>query len=177
MASAGASEPVLLDPRGPAITAMQCTVGVGLLLGGSGFCVYTTIRTLAEIGDTTSSWAWAGIGVALTAAFVAWVGFGTILDACIERRATLQLAALGVDTTALVLAVAPATPSNDHHERLLLSIRVSGPGFEPFECEQKVLKHRFGGATQGTVLPARVNPATRVFIIERPPERLHPGDA
>ncbi|WP_327288758.1 hypothetical protein [Streptomyces sp. NBC_01198] len=169
MASARVHEPVLLDPRGPAITAVAYTVGAVLFLGAGGASLYATVRTAADVGETSSGWVWAGAGVALVAAFVACVGLSTVLGAREDRRATLQLAALGVDATALVLAVAAAPPSNDEYEQVRLVMRISGPGFESFECGSEVPKYRFGSATQGTVLPARVNPVTRAFTIERPP--------
>ncbi|MEV0848894.1 hypothetical protein AB0J21_23995 [Streptomyces sp. NPDC049954] len=164
-----AHEPVLLDPKGPVITALACTVGALLFLGAGGAFGYVAVRTVADLGETGSGWAWVGAGLALAAAFVACVGLFTLLSAHAERRATLQLAALGVDATALVLAVASAPPTNDEHQQVRLLMRVSGPGFEPFECGSEVPKYRFGGATQGTVLPARVNPVTRAFTIGRPP--------
>ncbi|MEV0578071.1 hypothetical protein [Streptomyces sp. NPDC050392] len=169
MATARAREPVLLDPKGPVITAIACTVGAVLFLGAGGAFVYVGVHTVADLDEPGDGWVWAGAGLALAAAFVACVGMSTILSAREERRATLQLAALGVDATALVLAIASAPPTNDDHYQVRLLMRISGPGFEPFECANEVLKYRFGSATQGTVLPARVNPATRAFTIERPP--------
>lgn len=178
MATARAHDPVLLDPKGPAITVIACTVGAILFLGGGGACVYITVRTAAD-HETGSGWVWAGAGLALAAAFVACLGLSTILYARAERRATLQLATLGVDTTALVLAVASAPPTNDHYSQVRLLLRISGPGFEPFECGTEVPKYQFGSATQGTVLSARVNPDTCAFTIERPaaPPAPEPGGA
>lgn len=164
-----AHEPFLLEPQGPVITAIACTVGAVLFLGAGGAFVYVTARTVADLDETGSGWVWAGAGLALAAAFVAVVGLSTLLHARAERRATLQLAALGVDGTALVLAVASAPPTNDDSEQVRLLMRVSGPGFDPFECGSEVPKYRFGRATQGTVLPARVDPVTRAFTVERPP--------
>ncbi|WP_405658549.1 hypothetical protein OG379_01925 [Streptomyces sp. NBC_01166] len=169
MATARSNGPVLLDPKGPVITAIACTVGAVLFLGAGGAFAYVTVRTVADLDETSGAWVWAGAGLALAAAFIACVGLSTILGARAERRATLQLAALGVDATALVLAVASAPPTNDNCYQVRLLMRISGPGFEPFECGSEVPKYRFGSATQGTVLPARVNPATRAFTIERPP--------
>ncbi|WNI20444.1 hypothetical protein [Streptomyces sp. ITFR-16] len=179
MATARAHEPALLDPKGPGITALACTVGAVLFLGGGGACVYVAVRTVTDLDETGSGWVWAGAGLALAAAFVACVGLSTMLSAREDRRATLQLAALGVDTTALVLAVASAPPTNDNYNQVRLLMRVSGPGFEPFECGNEVPKYRFGSAAQGTVLPARVNPRTRAFTIEPPPAPPAPaaGDA
>ncbi|MGW4271048.1 hypothetical protein ACWEGQ_01440 [Streptomyces seoulensis] len=175
MATARAHEPVLLDPKGPVITAIACTVGAVLLFGAGGACVLFTVRTAADLDETRSGWVWAGAGLALVAAFIAYVGLSTILFARAERRATLQLAALGVDATALVLSVSSAPPTNDDHDQVRLLTRISGPGFAPFESGNEVPKHRFGNATQGTVLPARVNPLTRAFTIERPPALPAPG--
>lgn len=175
MATARAQEPVLLDPKGPGITAIACTVGAGLFLGAGGAAVYFTVRTAADLGETSSRWVWAGAGAALAAAFIACVGLSTILGAREERQAALHLAAFGVDATALVLAVASAPPTNDESPQVRLLMRISGPGFEPFECGSEVPKYRFGRATQGTVLPARVNPVTRAFTIERPPAPPAPG--
>ncbi|MEV0748897.1 hypothetical protein OG345_39515 [Streptomyces sp. NBC_01220] len=179
MATARAHDPALLDPKGPVITAIACTVGAVLFLGAGGAFVYVAVHTVADFHDTGSGWVWAGAGLALAAAFIAVVGLSTISSARAERRATLQLAAFGVDATALVLAVASAPPTNDNYDQVRLLIRVSGPGFEPFESGNEVPKYRFGSATQGTVLPARVNPATLAFTIERPPARPAPaaGDA
>ncbi|MFD0020041.1 hypothetical protein [Streptomyces sp. NPDC058382] len=179
MAIARAHEPVLLDPKGPVITTIACVVGAGLFLGGGGAFVYVTVRTVADLDDTGYGWAWAGAGLALAAAFIACVGLSTILFARAERRATIQLAAHGVDASALVLSVASARPTNDDYHQVRLLMRISGPGFEPFECGNEVPEYRFGSATQGTVLPARVNPVTRAFTIERPPVPLAPeaGDA
>ncbi|MFJ1895872.1 hypothetical protein [Streptomyces sp. NPDC088115] len=169
MATARAHEPVLLDPKGPVITAIAITVGAGLFLGAGGACVYVTARTLDDLGETGNGWALAGAGLALAAAFIAGVGLSTILSARAERRATLQLATFGVDATALVLAVSSAPPTNDDYNQVRLLMRISGPGFDSFECGSEVPTYRFGSATQGTVLPARVNPVTRTFTIERPP--------
>lgn len=177
MARSHTHEPVLLDPKGPVITAIACTVGSVLFLGAGGVLVRVTVRTAAALDEAGSGWSWAGVGLALVAAFVAWVGLSTILFAREERRATLQLAALGVDGSALVLAVASAPPTNDDHYQVRLLMRISGPGFEPFECGNEVPKYRFGSATQGTVLPARVNPVTRAFTIERPPAPPAPEGA
>ncbi|MGW5367896.1 hypothetical protein ACWER6_31100 [Streptomyces sp. NPDC004009] len=174
MATARVREPVLLDPKGPVITAIACTVGAVLLLGAAGIFVYVTVRTVADFGRTEGGWVWAGAGLALVAAFVAYTGVSTILFARAERRATLQLAAYGVDATALVLTVTSAPPSNDDHDQVRLLMRVSGPGFESFEHSSEVLRYLFGSTAQGTVLPARVNPATRTFAIEPPPAPPHP---
>ncbi|MFG1807604.1 hypothetical protein [Streptomyces sp. NPDC049040] len=175
MATARAHEPILLDPKGPVITAVACTVGAVLFLGAGGAFGYAVIRTAADLGETSRGWVWAGAGFALAAAFIACVGLSTVLGARAERRATLQLAALGVDATALVLAVASAPPTNDYSHQVRLLMRISGPGFEPFECANEVPKYRFGSATQGTVLPARVNPVSRAFTIDRPPAPPAPG--
>ncbi|MBC3989903.1 hypothetical protein H8N00_13655 [Streptomyces sp. AC563] len=177
MATARADEPVLLDPQGPVITALACAVGAALFLGAGGACGYVVVRTVAEFGDSGAGWTWAGAGLALLAAFVASVGWSTAVSARAERRATLQLAAHGVDASALVLAVASAPPTNDHHFQVRLLMRVSGPGFAPFEYGVEVLRYQFGGAARGTVLPARVNPVTRVFTIDRPPAPPTPAPA
>ncbi|MFG3137225.1 hypothetical protein ACGFZA_13560 [Streptomyces sp. NPDC048211] len=169
MATVHAHEPALLDPKGPAITAIACTVGAVLSLGAGGAFAYITVHTVADFNETGSGWVWAGVGLALVAAFVAYVGLSTILFARAERQATLQLAVFGVDATALVLTVASAPPTNDNYYQVRLLMRFNGPGFEPFECASEVPKYQFGRATQGTVLPARVNPVTRAFTIERPP--------
>ncbi|MEV5604609.1 hypothetical protein AB0L33_24520 [Streptomyces sp. NPDC052299] len=168
-------EPALIEPKGPGITALECTVGALLLLGAGGFCVYAVVRTVAESGETGAGWGWAGMGVALAAAFVAWIGLGTIIGARDERRATLRLAAQGVEATALVLAVASTSPTNDYRNRVRLTLRLNSPGLEPFEYAAKVLKDAFGGVTQGTVLPARVNAVTREFTVEPPPAPPAPG--
>lgn len=179
MAIVRAHEPVLLDPKGPVITAIAFTVGALLFLGAGGAFVYVTVRTVADLDETGEGWVWAGAGLALAAAFIACVGLSTILSAREDRRATLQLAALGVEATALVLAVASAPPTNDDYHQVRLRMRISGPGFEPFECGNDVPAYRFGSATRGTVLPARVNPVTRAFTIERPaaPPAPAAGDA
>ncbi|MFD8637540.1 hypothetical protein [Streptomyces sp. NPDC059533] len=169
MATDRPREPVLLDPKGPVITAIACAVGAVLFLGAAGAFVYVTIRTVADFDRTDGGWVWAGAGLALAAAFVAYGGVSTILFARAERRATLQLATHGVDATVLVLSVSSAPPSNDDHDQIRLLMRVNGPGFEPFEHSGEVLKYLFGSATQGTVLPARVNATTRTFTIEPPP--------
>ncbi len=168
MATARAEEPVLLDPQGPVITAIACAVGAALFLGAGGACGYVVARTRSS-ARAASGGRGSAPGSPLLAAFVASVGWSTVASARAELRATLQLAALGVDASALLLAVSSAPPSNDHHFQVRLSMRVSGPGFTPFECGAEVLRYQFGGATPGTVLPARVNPVTRVFTIERPP--------
>ncbi|MFD5066946.1 hypothetical protein ACFWNC_03215 [Streptomyces sp. NPDC058369] len=165
MATARAHEPALLDPKGPAITAIACTVGAILLLGAGGAAVYTAVRTVSEIGETGSGWTWAGAALFLVAVFVASVGWSTVVSARMERRLTLRLAATGVDATALVLSASAAPPSNDDHEQVRLLIRVDGQGFESFECACDLLAYQFGDAAQGTVLPARVDPETRVFTL------------
>ncbi|MFE2875157.1 hypothetical protein ACFXG6_15470 [Streptomyces roseus] len=168
MATDRPREPVLLDPKGPVITAIACTVGAVLFLGAAGAFVYVTVHTVADFDRSDGVWAWAGAGLALAAAIVAYGGMSTILFARAERRATLQLAAQGVDATALVLAVTSAPPSNDDHDQIRLLVRIDGPGFEPFEHSSEVLRYLFGSVTQGTVLPARVNATTRTFTIEPP---------
>ncbi|WUT01565.1 hypothetical protein OHA46_32965 (plasmid) [Streptomyces sp. NBC_00708] len=165
MATARAHEPALLDPKGPVITAIACTVGAILLLGAGGAAVYTAVRTVSEIGETGSGWTWAGAALFLVAVFVACVGWSTFVSARMERRLTLQLAATGVDASALVLSAASAPPSNDDHEQVRLRIRVDGQGFEPFEHACDLLAYQFGDAGEGTVLPARVDPETRVFTL------------
>ncbi|WP_331738954.1 hypothetical protein OG242_32360 (plasmid) [Streptomyces sp. NBC_00727] len=175
MATARAHEPALLDPKGPGITAIACTVGAILLLGAGGAAVYVAVRTVSEIGETGAGWTWAGAGLFLVAAFVACVGWSTLFSARWERRLTVRLAVTGVDATALVLSVssAPPSPADDRQVRLLM--RVDGPGFEPFECTCDVLAYRFGDAAQGTALSARVDPVTRVFTLERAPAPPGPG--
>lgn len=166
MATTRPHEPALLEPKGPVITVIACTVGAILMLGGGGACVFCVVLAATGIGGTRGGGIWGAAGLALVGAFIAWVGFSTILNARVERRATLQLAAVGVDATALVLTVASAPPSNDDHPQIRLLMRISGPGFEPFESSNDVLTYRFKSATQGAVLPARVNPASRVFTLE-----------
>ncbi|MFJ3091592.1 hypothetical protein [Streptomyces sp. NPDC086838] len=178
MPTARAPEPALLDPKGPVITAIACTVGAVLLLGAGGAAVYVAVRTVSEIGGTSSGWTWAGTALFLVAVFVACVGWSTFVSARVERRLTLRLAATGVAATALVLSASSAPPSNDEHEQVRLLIRVEGPGFEPFECTCDLFAYLFGDAAQGTVLPARVDPETRVFTLERrsaPPAPGTPG--
>ncbi|GAA3010039.1 hypothetical protein JCM13580A_01250 [Streptomyces drozdowiczii] len=165
MATVRAHEPALLDPKGPVITAIACTVGAVLLLGSGGSAVYIAVRTVSESGETGSGWTWAGAALFLVAVFVAHVGWSTVVSARMERRLTLRLAATGVDATALVLSASAAPPSNDDHEQVRLLIRVDGQGFEPFECACDLLAHLFGDAAQGSVLPARVDPETRVFTL------------
>ncbi|MER6476747.1 hypothetical protein [Streptomyces filamentosus] len=179
MAATRTPQPVLLEPQGPVITAIACTVGAGLFLGAGGVCVYLAARTVADLRATGSGWAVVGIGLVLVAGFVAAVGASTVVSARAERRATLRLASHGVDATALVLAVASAPPTNDDHYQVRLRMRVSGPGFEPFDHSGDVLRYLFGGAVQGTVLPARVDPATRTFTLGSPPAppAPRPGDA
>ncbi|KMO94565.1 hypothetical protein [Streptomyces roseus] len=169
MATDRPREPVLLDPKGPVITAIACTVGAVLFLGAAGAFVYVTVHTVADFDRSDGVWAWGRAGLALAAAIVAYGGLSTILFARAERRATLQLAAHGVDGTALVLAVASAPASNDDHDQLRLLVRVNGPGFEPFEHSGEVLRYLFSRATPGTILPARVNATTRAFTLEPPP--------
>ncbi|MGW1128035.1 hypothetical protein [Streptomyces sp. NPDC002526] len=177
MATAHAHEPALLDPKGPVITAIACTVGAILLLGAGGAAVYVAVRTVSEFGETGSGWTWAGAGLFLVAVLVACVGWSTFFSARWERRLTLRLAATGVDATALVLSASSAPPSNDEHEQVRLLMRVEGPGFEPFECECDLLAYLFADAARGTVLPARVDPATRVFTLGPSPAPRAPGAA
>lgn len=175
MATARAHEPALLDPKGPVITAIACTVGAVLLLGAGGAAVYVAVRTVSDIGETDAGWAWAGAGLFLVSVFVACVGWSTFFSARWERRLTLRLAATGVEATAVILSVssAPPSPAEDRQVRLLM--RVDGPGFEPFECGCDVLAYRFGDVTQGSALPARVDQVTRVFTLGRPPAPPAPG--
>ncbi|WP_330242498.1 hypothetical protein [Streptomyces sp. NBC_00525] len=170
-------DPALLEPQGPVATAVHYVLGTALFLGAGGFCVYATVRTVSEFGDTNSGWTWAGAVLALGAAFVAWIGLSTVVAARMEREATLRLAGAGVEASALVLAVASAPPTNDYHHQVRLTLRISGPGFVPFECATEVLRHRFGGAAQGTMLSARVDPVTRAFTIERPRPPADPATA
>ncbi|MFF0190898.1 hypothetical protein [Streptomyces sp. NPDC005244] len=54
MAAARTIEPVMLDPKGPVITAIACTVGAFLFLGAGGAFVYVTARTVADLDETGS---------------------------------------------------------------------------------------------------------------------------
>ncbi|WP_051804231.1 hypothetical protein [Streptomyces griseus] len=177
MAATHAPQPVLLEPQGPVITAIACTVGAGLFLGAGGVCVHLAVRTVADLRATGSGWAVVGLGLVLVAGFVAFVGASTVVSALAERRATLRLAARGVDATALVLAVASAPPTADDDRQVRLLLRVGGPGFESFDHSGDVLGRLFGGAAQGTVLPARVDPVTRAFTLGPPPAPPAPRPA
>ncbi|MFC1411867.1 hypothetical protein ACEZCY_21670 [Streptacidiphilus sp. N1-12] len=162
-------EPVLMEPKGPVITAIACTVGAVLTLAGvvgAGFCV---VRAVTGAGGTRGGWVWVAVGLALVLLIVAWTGFSTIVNARDERAATLQLEAVGVDTTALVLSVASARASADDHPQVRLLLRVTGPGFETFESSHEVSAFEFGRSAQGTRLPVRVNPNTRAFVLRRAP--------
>ncbi|WP_344265199.1 hypothetical protein [Actinomadura napierensis] len=161
-------EPVLLDPKGPVITLIACVVGGILMLGAGAAAVFCTVLATTGIGGTRGGWTWAAVGLALVSAFVAYVGLSTVVSARDERHATIRLAAHGVEATALVLTVSSAPPTNDHYSQVRLLMRISGPGFASFESSNEVPRYRFGSAAQGTVLPARVDPATLAFTLERP---------
>ncbi|MDL4820428.1 hypothetical protein [Actinomadura opuntiae] len=162
-------EPVLLDPQGPVITMIACVVGGILMLGAGAAAVFCAVLAATGIGGTRGGWTWAAAGLALFSAFVASVGLSTVVSARAERRATIRLAAHGVEATALVLAVSSAPPTNDHHFQVRLLMRISGPGFASFESSNELPRYRVGSVAQGTVLPARVDPSTLVFTLERPP--------
>lgn len=169
MATTRPHAPVLLDPKGRVITVVACVVGAVLMVGGGAACVLCVVLAVTGGGGTRGGWVWAAAALASVAALVSWTGFGTVVNAREERRATLRLAAVGVEATALVLTVASAPPSNDDSPQVRLVMRISGPGFEPFDSTNDVPSYRFGRAAQGAVLRARVDPATRAFTVERPP--------
>ncbi|MFF7329822.1 hypothetical protein [Streptomyces sp. NPDC008150] len=166
-----------MDPKGRVITVVACVLGAVLVVGGGGVSVLCVVLAVTGSGGTRGGWAWGAAGLAVVAALVAWTGFGTLVDARAERRATLLLAAVGVEATALVLTVASAPPGSDETPRVRLLTRISGPGFEPFESGNDVPAYRFGRAPQGALLRARVNPTTRAFTLERPPAPPAPREA
>jgi hypothetical protein len=161
-------EPALLDPKGPVITAVACTVGVLLAVAGCAGAAVCAVLAVTGAGGTHGGALWGAWALAALGVFVCLVGYSTAVNARHERRTTLRLAAGGVEATALVLAVASAPPTHDDHPQVRLRLRIGGTGVGPFEIEVEVHSYRFGDAAQGTVLPARVDPASLVFTLGRP---------
>ncbi|MFI6159758.1 MULTISPECIES: hypothetical protein [Micromonospora] len=91
------------------------------------------------------------------------VGFGVfgLRVVARSRRDARQLSAAGVAATAEVLTVADRVDGED--PGLTLRLRISGPGFAPFEAD---VNHPVDPAlVPGATLPATVDPADRLFSI------------
>ncbi|MGW5354455.1 hypothetical protein ACWERV_28550 [Streptomyces sp. NPDC004031] len=169
MPASTAPAPALLpDPKGPGITAVAVAFGALLAVAGCAGAVVCVVLAVTGAGGTHGGLVWGAWALAALGVFVLLVGYSTVANAREERRLTLRLAAAGLEATALVLAVASAPPTHDDHPQVRLRLRVGGAGVEPFEVEVEVFSYRFGDAAQGTVLPARVDPASLVFTLGRP---------
>jgi hypothetical protein len=80
-----------------------------------------------------------------------------------SRRDTDRLNAIGVAATAEITAIAPATLGRE--PGVALTLRISGPGFEPFEVTSECRNH--SSLRVGAQLAAVVDPADRLFAIIR----------
>ncbi|WP_326765634.1 hypothetical protein OG978_14520 [Streptomyces sp. NBC_01591] len=125
--------PERMEPIGPVLAVIGCTVGLVLLIGGAGAALVAGIR--AASGDAEGVDLGLLIAGGLFAALVAYVGLGTVLHHWDVRRATLRLEAAGVGASAEVTGVGPEDTTADGGSRLIwIRVRVSGTGFPPFEA-------------------------------------------
>jgi hypothetical protein len=159
------AEPTLLEPRNLVVTGFAYAFGLVLLLGGAGAAVFCAVSAFMVDMDSTGDWVLLA-GTFLITVFVAVIGIRVCLSFRADRAATIALADHGVDAQALVLS-AILLPGNDTDDVLDVHVRVTGAGFADFEVARKVTADRFEGVVGGAVLPARVNPSSLVFSLER----------
>lgn len=155
-----------VEPMGRVHAVLANTVGAVLLAGGATGAVLFTVG--AATGAETTVDAVVFGAVALFAALVGWVGLGTLIHNRDVRAATRRLAATGVDAAAEVIAIGPEEVTPDglstQHELLL---RLTGPGFAPFEARTTEPDDRFPGLVVGSRLAAVVDPVRREFSLHR----------
>ncbi|MET8357408.1 hypothetical protein [Micromonospora sp. NPDC005171] len=116
--------------------------------------------TLDPPPSSTDFWGLLAGGVLATAVGVGFGVFGWRVVAR-SRRDTRRLAAAGVAATAEVLAV--ANHLDGENPGLELRLRISGPGFTPFEVD--TIRPDDSSLVPGAVLAAVVDPADRLFAI------------
>ncbi|MFD7509788.1 hypothetical protein ACFV5N_10645 [Streptomyces sp. NPDC059853] len=155
-----------VEPMGRIHAVLANTVGAVLLAGGGTGAVLFTVAAVGE-AETTVDAVVSG-AVALFAALVGYVGLGTLLHNRDVRAATRRLITTGVDATAEVIGIGPEEVTSDglstQHELLL---RVTGPGFAPFEARTTEPDDRFPGLVVGSRLAAVVDPVHRDFSLHR----------
>ncbi|MGW7292316.1 hypothetical protein ACWGIB_07980 [Streptomyces xiamenensis] len=155
-----------VEPMGPVLATIANLFGAGLLGGGGWLAVSFTHGALSDPETTVDAVVFAA--VALFGAFVASVGLGTLLHNRERRRSTRRLATQGVDGAAEVIAIGPGEVMPDglatQHE---LRLRVTGPGFEPFEASSVEPDNHFPGVVVGSRLAVVVHPPSREFSLHR----------
>jgi hypothetical protein len=159
------AEPTLLEPRNAVVTAFACAFGLVLLLGGSGAAVFCAVSAFTVDMDSAGDWLLLA-GTFLITVFVAVIGARVCRSFRADRAATIELADHGVDAEALVLS-AILLPGRDTDDVLDIHVRVTGAGFADFEVARMLTADRFEGVVEGAVLPARVNPSSLVFSLDR----------
>ncbi|WP_329587024.1 hypothetical protein OG298_05655 [Streptomyces sp. NBC_01005] len=160
MATTRAPRPFLVQPRGACFTVFASLSSAVLALGSGGAAVFCAV-SVATVGATPA--VAIPVVLALVAAAFALAMVEVVFSLWDNRRATVELAAVGVDATALVLSAVFSPLGGEEPPEVRLLVRISGPGFEPFETDNTVEVHLFPGVAEGAVLPARVNPANLNF--------------
>ncbi|WP_432052688.1 hypothetical protein [Streptomyces xiamenensis] len=155
-----------VEPMGPVLAALANLFGAGLLGGGGWLAVSFAHGALSDAETTVDAVVFGA--VALFGALVAYVGLGTLLHNRDQRRSTRRLATQGVDGAAEVIAIGteeitPDGLSTQHALRL----RVTGPGFEPFEASSTEPDGHFPGLVVGSRLAVVVHPPSREFTLHR----------
>ncbi|MFF2964087.1 hypothetical protein ACFVT1_35535 [Streptomyces sp. NPDC057963] len=161
MATTRAPRPFLVQPRGACSTVFVSLFAAVLALGSGGAAVFCVVSVATVDGATPA----VAIPVveALVAAAFALAMVKIVLFLWDNRRATVELAAVGVDAKALVLSAVFSPLGGEERPDVRLHVRISGPGFEPFETDNTVEVHLYPGVAEGAVLRARVNPANLNF--------------
>lgn len=153
--------PERVEPIGPVLFVIACAIGLVLLLGGAGAAV--ALGILAASGEVRGPESVLTIAAALFAAFVAYVGFGTVLHNRAVRRATIRLEADGVGADARVIEVGPEDVGADGASRTIwLRVRVEGPGFPAFEADC-LMPYSAARARPGARIEAVVDPVGGTF--------------
>ncbi|MFF2964953.1 hypothetical protein ACFVT1_40195 [Streptomyces sp. NPDC057963] len=161
MAGESSTGPERIEPMGPILAVIACVFGLALLLGGAGVAV--ALGTLAASGEVTGVELALVIAGGLFAAFVAYVGFSTVLYNWDLRRATIRLEADGVGATAEVIRVGPEDVSADGTSRMIwVRIRVEGRGFPAFEASC-LMPYGVAAATVGAEIEVVVDPGGGTF--------------
>lgn len=151
----------LVQPRGASFTVFASLCAAVLGLGSGGAAVFCALSVATADGVTPALTIPVVLGL-VAAAFALAMGRVVFL-LWGNRRATAELAAVGVDATALVLSADFSPLAHDEIPEVRLLVRISGPGFEPFETSNTVEVRLFPGVAEGALLPARVNPANLTF--------------
>ncbi|MFC9758844.1 hypothetical protein [Streptomyces sp. NPDC056921] len=159
MATTRAPRPFLVQPRGACFTVFVSLFAAVLALGSGGAAVFCVV-SVATVDGATPAVVIPVVEALVAAAFALAMVVLFLRD---NRRATAELAAVGVDAEALVLSAVFSPLGGEERPDVRLHVRISGPGFEPFETDNTVEAHLYPGVTEGAVLPARVTPANLNF--------------